>query len=40
MLQVWYQGSLKQYMYQECHKRAMIHGQDEDVRCAADAMRF
>ena len=23
-------------MYQECHKRAMIHGQDEDARCTAD----
>ena len=24
-------------MYQECHKKAMVHGQDEGARCKADA---
>ena len=28
MLQVWREGSPKYYMYQECHKRAVVPGQD------------
>ena len=43
MLQVWHQGSPKQYMYQECHKRAVkavVHGQDEDARYTADASQW
>ena len=40
MLQVWCQGSPRQHMYQECHKSALVHGQDEDTRHAADASQW
>ena len=39
-LQVWCQGSPKENMYQECHKMAVVHGQDEDARHTAEANQW